>query len=249
VAVELLRLRADLDSRALAQRHIEHAIGSEHQTRTVVHRPVVCRHRAEDHSDLLQTSPVGREYPARHAGRVPSLAGLGIAPVDRAIGVEFRTQQHVEKTTLASGVHARHPADGLTQASRRTHDPHAARLFGDEHVSAGKRLDCPRMLESLCEHDHVERHVGLHGACPGLSLESGPLVRRVPVSGFQWRTRAVGSGVSRAARCSGSRVVLRALTAGSPGGSKKDDRQQGEAGGAHGSSPDRRTFRRDCKKV
>jgi hypothetical protein len=59
VAIELLRLRPDLDVGALPQCHIEHAILPEHQPRAEVVSAVVRRHGAEDHPHLLQSFAVG----------------------------------------------------------------------------------------------------------------------------------------------------------------------------------------------
>ena len=119
VAAELLRLLARGAIRALAHRHVQHAVGAEGQARAEVQVVGVGRHRAQDHLHLLDRAAVGRQPPARHAGAVAALARLGVAPEDRAVVGEARAQRHVEQAALAARVDRRQPAQRLPTACRR----------------------------------------------------------------------------------------------------------------------------------
>ncbi len=125
---------------------------------------VVGRHRAEDHANLLEAPLVGRQQPTRNAGGVASLSRLGVAPIDRPVGIECRAQRDVEQAALAACIDGWHASNRLPQLTRCRDDAQAAGLLCDQQVAAGERLHGPRVLESLREHADIEGDVRLDRA-------------------------------------------------------------------------------------
>ena len=160
--------------RALAERDVQHAVGAEREARAEVLRR---RRRSGSARKITRTcsrrAPVGRQHAARDAGGVAALARLGVAPVDRAVGVERRAERDVEQAALAARVDRGQAGDRRADLARRRDDAHAPGLLGDEQVAAGQRLHRPRVLEPLRDHDDVEGDVRVDRARAGLAREAG----------------------------------------------------------------------------
>ena len=146
------------------------------------------------HAHLFEALPVGRQHTARDAGAVAALSRLGIAPVDRPVGVECRTQRDVEQAALAACIDGRHAGNRRPQLARCRDDAQATGLLRDEQVAAGERLHGPRLVEPLGEHDDVERDVRGDGAGARLAGERRALVGRVGLAGFERRARGGRAG-------------------------------------------------------
>ena|GEM_PF-1686924 len=201
---------------------------------------VVGRHRAKDHANLLEVSLVGRQHPARNAGGVASLSRLGVAPIDRPVGIECRAQRDVEQAALAACIDGWHASNRLPQLTRCRDDAQAAGLLCDQQVAAGERLHGPRVLESLREHADIEGDVRLDRARACLAGERRALVWRVRLACFERHAggRAAGNAVARALRPGIVRGHAGALAAGRDRDSQDDHRDEFYAGSTHGPSQD-----------
>jgi hypothetical protein len=150
-------------------------------------RAIVRGHDAEDDLEAFEIAPIGGENRPRDGRAVTALSRLRVAEKNSVIRIECRAQRDIEKAALSACVHTRYAPDRRADFTLRGDDTQPARLFGDEQIAAGQRLDGPRLFEALRQNNDIECDVRFDGTHAGLARKRRVLIGRIGLTRFDRR--------------------------------------------------------------